>query len=84
MMTRREIFADIKAERSRQDEKWGGREHDRQHWPGDWCAFIFEHTAKAFAAAHRGPGDGDRSDYKARLIEVAALAVAAIESLDDD
>lgn len=74
------VYDDIKAERQRQDEKWGGPEHDDLHHEGDWVEFILEHANKALV----GPGVhlASLAGYRRRLVEVAALAVAAIESLD--
>jgi hypothetical protein len=66
------VFDDIRAERARQDEKWGGPEHDDEHGPRSWRRFIRSHLAKSER----------RGEYRQRILEVAALAVAAIESYD--
>ena len=76
---RRTIFADIAAERALQDEKWGGPEHDQNHTVKDWANFIHEHAHKANSAATRG----NIREARARLVAVAALAVASLETLDD-
>ena len=77
------IYAQVQAERERQDAKWGGPDHDANHTAGDWISFIAEHADKALRA-EMGPidGDADLDEYRRRLIEVAALAVAAVEALD--
>lgn len=62
------ILDEIVTERARQDAKWGGPAHDDQHTMGDFMRFIQQRT---------GPFPS-RKD----LIQIAALAVAAIESLD--
>jgi len=72
--TMRRILEEIAAERTRQDEKWGGPEHDDEHSIDDWECFILEHL-------NRVQGYDDAHGRK-QLIRVAALAVAAIESLD--
>jgi len=61
-------------ERCHQDEQWGGPEHDDQHNAEDWMRFIAELL----------PGSVKHGEtrYRRRLIEIAALAVAAIESND--
>jgi hypothetical protein len=69
-----DVFADIRAERARQDAKWGGPEHDDGHALVEWAHFIREHLDKAL----RGPFAKTRR----RMVEVAALAVAAIEAWD--
>jgi hypothetical protein len=71
------IVVDIIMERKRQDEKWGGAAHDKQHTVSDWVRFIHEHASKANEAASLG----DIQRAQARLVEVAALAVAALEML---
>lgn len=75
-MTRAEILAAIEGERAHQIEKWGGRIHDSEHSPNDWIAFICRYTGKAQQAVE----NEDREDLHHRLIQVAALAVAAIEA----
>ena len=68
-----QIIADVKAERAAQDAQWGGPEHDDEHSPDDFMGFITRQVVK---------GAGDGSDVRDRFIKIAALAVAAIESLD--
>ena len=67
------IFKEIQFERDRQDKQWGGPEHDDRHFIEDWEEFITD-----FAGAERGP----MNDFRGRMIRVAALAVAAIQSYD--
>jgi hypothetical protein len=69
------VYDDIRVERARQDEKWGGPKHDDEHSPGDWYQYIVEHAEKAILADT--PSEGRR-----RFIEAAALAVAAVEATD--
>ena len=59
------VLKEVAAERARQDAKWGGPSHDDQHTAHDWWWFIHERL-------------GQRSEQA--FIEVAALAVAAVES----
>ena len=60
----REVFS----ERERQDTQWGGRIHDDTHSQEDWFKLI-----NRYMAPH-----GD--DFEVRMIKVAALALAAVES----
>lgn len=64
-----EVLAEVVAERGRQNKQWGGAEHDDEHGPDEFLGFIRRQVSK----------DGD---VRERLIKIAALAVAAIESLD--
>lgn len=64
-------YMNIRAERERQDEQWGGPEHDDEHDPWDWARLIEHQTA------------WDREqDPWCRFVKIAALAVAAIESIE--
>lgn len=67
---------EIAEERERQDAKWGGADHDDGHAPADWRAFIEKKLAQANAEPI------SPVEYRRRMIQVAALAVAAIESND--
>jgi hypothetical protein len=75
----RRALSDVLAERERQDAKWGGHEHDDAHNWHEWIDWIVEHAGKAWS-----PND-DAEAYengRRRYVEVAALALAAIESMD--
>lgn len=65
------VFAEVAAERLRQDEQWGGAKHDDGHESADWWEFILHQYQNVNAQTHRE-----------RLVKVAALAVAGIESFD--
>jgi len=69
----RRSIADILAERKRQDAQWGGPAHDDSHNIWDWLHFIDLQVGKT----REGP-----IDQRARLVKIAALALAAIESID--
>lgn len=79
-----DIYDEIKAERVRQDEKWGGPGHDDQHVVAQWVDYITLRARRASLA------DGwltnhphtDPQEVRRCFIEVAALAIAAVESLD--
>jgi len=72
------VFDDVANERERQDEKWGGPKHDDDHSTHDFCRWIKNYAGWADQMADGGSYDKSRR----RLIQVAALAVAAIESID--
>ena len=65
---------DVATERQRQDAKWGGPEHDDLHSFADWHRFINERLASSAYA--------NEARTRKLLIEIAALAVAAAESID--
>ena len=72
------LWYGICEERERQDRQWGGPAHDDQHHRRDWIAFIVRFLGKAERHADELAVDG----YQAAMISVAALAMAAIESVD--
>lgn len=73
------VLTEFALERNRQDAKWGGPEHDDGHNQYDWLGFIADRIGMV------RPGDGTPeglADYRKRLVQAAALCVAAIESFD--
>lgn len=69
-----DIYDEIKAERTQQDAKYGGPSHDDTHVTEDWTRYIHEHAARTVSS--------DDEKVRRQLIRVAALAVAAVESMD--
>jgi hypothetical protein len=65
-------LGEILDERLRQDSKWGGPSHDDHHTPDDWEQFIYDRI-------RRLPSE---KPFRHRMIEIAALAIAAVESYD--
>ena len=66
------IYGEINEERMRQDEKWGGQNHDDQHHCEEWAELIREYAELAYNEEY----------FRKRMVQVAALAFAAIESYD--
>ncbi|WP_339064752.1 hypothetical protein [Teredinibacter turnerae] len=67
-------FNAVRAERDKQDAKWGGPEHDDTHDPAEWCLLLVHFATRAV---------NDRAVpklFRRRLTQIAALAVAALES----
>jgi hypothetical protein len=65
------------AERVRQDRQWGGSENDNANTFADWLKLIDKQAS--YAALSHYP---IALNYRERMVKIAALAVAAIESLD--
>jgi hypothetical protein len=77
------ILRQVAEERIRQDAKWGVL---RSHHPFTWLVILGEEVGEANKAAlelNYG-GSATPADYRSELVQVAAVAVAAIESLDRD
>ena len=64
----------IIAERARQDEKWGEQNHDIYKW----LAILGEEVGEANKAAL----ENDYSELMQELIQIGAVTVAMIESLE--
>lgn len=90
------IMADIGKERLAQDRQWGGPEHDDQHHEYDWLNFM-GHQADRISEilvvnSHYGFSDQNPvlrlcspvgyELTRQHFIKIAALAVAAVESMD--
>jgi hypothetical protein len=67
----------VRAERETQDAKWGGPAHDEQHTPPCWIQLLRERLALANGTLIL---EGAGPAYRRRLMQVAAVAVAAIEA----
>lgn len=75
MGARAGVLDEVAAERRRQDQLWGGEAHDDRHTPYDWFTYLQKQLNRF--RVHK-----NWSDKRERLIKIAALAVAAIESGD--
>jgi hypothetical protein len=76
VLRRLDLYGEIKAERERQDAKWGGAKHDDTHTNFDWIVYLTKHVGKAVSWPF------DKSRFRTQMVRVAALAVAAIEWAD--
>jgi len=74
-----DVLAAVVAERARQDGKWGGAQvDDARKTPADWCLDIEAYNTWACQMHRMGSPD----KYRRRMMQVAALAIAACESFD--
>lgn len=65
---------EVVTERERQDKKWG----EQNHTPDKWLVIEMEELGEAA----RGSFENDLANYREEMIQVAAVAVAAVESYD--
>ncbi|MBZ9752062.1 hypothetical protein K7W42_14470 [Deinococcus sp. HMF7604] len=74
------VLAEVRRERERQDAKWGEQNLD----PAVWLMILGEEVGEANNAAleHLMGNARDLSHYRTELLQVAAVAVSAVESLD--
>lgn len=80
------VLDEIKDERERQDQKWGEQNHD----PFKFIAILMEEVGEAAQQAVKCYLESKDSatsiqhlkNYRAELVQVAAMAVQMIESVD--
>jgi NTP pyrophosphatase (non-canonical NTP hydrolase) len=70
----RQILTSVDAERDRQDAKWG----EQNHHPAYWMTVLSEEVGEAAEAIL----EGDAVAAHKELVEVAAVACAAAESIE--
>lgn len=85
---RNAVFHQIDAERERQDAKWGEQNHRPERWVcilveeiGEVAKSVLENNA-ALHDGHYNLAERYTAQIREELIQVAAVAVAAIESID--
>lgn len=82
---RQAVLDEVSEERTLQDSRYGGPEHDDQHSSVQWLNFISDRAMyQVFVIDHEECSSDNpySSDYRATLIKIAALAVAGIQSYD--
>ena len=76
------VYSEVALERVRQESKWG----EQNHHPMVWLSILGEEVGESCEAAneayHSGPSQGKWENYRKELIQVAAVAIAMVESLD--
>lgn len=68
------ITWEILQERLRQYKKWGVQDHDEDRW----MVILMEEVGEVARAVF----EDDPANYREELIQVAAVAVAAVEAFD--
>jgi hypothetical protein len=73
------LLEEVKAERDRQDGKWGGADFDAAHnTPDYWHNLIADYNGWQ----RRMGLMGSRDKQRRRLIQLSAIALAAVEQID--
>jgi hypothetical protein len=80
----RPVYAEVLAERAKQDAQWGGPAHDDTHTTDDWMGEVVQQVKKAAKDVGEAEmcGASVPPIVRARLIKIAALAIAGVESID--
>lgn len=71
-----DAYEDVRKERARQDRIHGGMRNDDLNTQFHWASFI----VNKLGVAIQWPLD--KNVFRRRMIQVAALAIAAVEALD--
>lgn len=78
-MIDKQVLEDINLERKRQDQMWGEQNHN----PLGWLAILVEEVGEYAEEATHYLLDGTITDnMRVELVQVAAVAIEMIESLD--
>jgi len=74
------ILSELVTKRQAQDAQWGGPEHDDTHDINNWIDFIDHQLSKILALDDTNEEPDE--EVRSRLLNVAALAIAAVQSID--
>lgn len=76
------IYSEIESERHYQDTKWGVGTDDTVNTPWMWVSYIAAYATKWMVGTFAPLKRETTYDFRAKMVKTAAIAVAAIESLD--
>lgn len=77
------VLEEIAKEREYQKEKWGIKADLEDNTPNDFAAYIAHHSSKWFNGGFTPYPTEIVDAYRKAMVKTAALAVAAIEALDE-
>lgn len=81
-MSRESILEEINRERTYQQGRWGDSADDSKNTPWQWTAYIAAYATKWMRGSFPPITRDEADDFRAKMIKTAAIAVAAVESLD--
>jgi hypothetical protein len=76
------VYDEIKAERDYQIGKWGNESDDTKNTPWMWAAYIAQYATRWMSGKFTFNSDEDTGSFRQAMIKTAAIAIAAVESLD--
>lgn len=79
---RQQIVNEVLSEREYNEEKWGNEADDTKNRPNDWIAYIASYSTRWFTGGFSPYKPHEVLDFRKCMIKVAAIAIAAVESLD--
>lgn len=76
------IYDEIAAERAYQEGLWGNEADDALNTPWMWAAYIGAYATKWMVGSFLPLKRSVTDEFRKCMVKVAALAVAAIQSID--
>lgn len=76
------VYDEIKNEREYQTHKWGNNVDDTLNTPWMWSAYIAQYATKWMAGGFLPLPSMNVDVFRNSMIKVAAIAIAAVESID--
>jgi hypothetical protein len=77
-----DIYAEIAAERKYQTDRWGNEADDTMNTPNDFVSYISKYSTHWFPGGFTPYTPETVDEFRTSMIKTAALAVAAVESID--
>lgn len=77
-----DIYEAIRQEREYQVGKWGNDADDTLNTPNDFVSYITKYATTWFPGGFEPYTTGTVDEFRTSMLKVAALAVAAVESID--
>ena len=74
-------LAEVRAERAYQNDKWGTTSDDTRNTPFHWVAYLAKYSTGWLRGEWVFTTEATNA-FRTAMIKVAAIAVAAVESLD--
>jgi hypothetical protein len=82
MISKFDIVGSIAAEREYQQSRWGNEADDTVNEPNDFVAYINHYSTRWFPGGFTPYTPETVDAFRKSMIKVAAIAVAAVESID--
>lgn len=76
------VYEEVQKERLYQQARYGNDADDEKNTPNDFVAYISHHATRWFNGGFAPYSKGTIADFRKQMIKVAALAIAAVESID--
>ncbi len=76
------IYKEIIEERIYQKNRWGNETDDSLNTPWMWAAYIGQHATRWMRGTFLPLSPDVTDGFRAAMVKVATLAIAAIESVD--